>query len=168
MLRIVAGFFMALVLAGPALAQDADYARREALARQVVDLIDPGEALEAVLMTLPDVIAAESTDMSPDERALFKSVMMTSFREAMPPFMDRIFEAMVPLYADTFTVAELEAMLVFYATPEGRSIMKKSLALGAEAQQLSMALLPGFMEDMAVSVCRQLDCDPAEFLADMQ
>ena len=63
MLRIVAGFFMALVLAGPALAQDADYARREALARQVVDLIDPGEALEAVLMTLPDVIAAESTDM---------------------------------------------------------------------------------------------------------
>jgi hypothetical protein len=44
--------------------------------------------------------------------------------------------------------------------------MKKSVALGVDAQRISMELLPGFMEDMAVSVCHQLDCDPAEFLAD--
>mgnify|MGYP000176836987 CR=1 FL=1 len=168
MLKLVAGFFMALVLAGPALAQtapSADYARREALARQVVSMIDPGEAMEAVLLTLPEVIANESADMSAPERAVFKSVMMTSVREALPAYMGAVIDAMVPLYAESFTVAELEAMLEFYGTPEGASILKKSVTLGVDAQRLSMDLLPGFMEDMAVSVCRQLDCDPAEFLA---
>lgn len=169
MIRYLAGLVMALVLAGPAFAQSApadDYAQREVLARQVVELIDPGEAIEAVLMAMPEVIAAESRGMSASERAMFKSVMMTSFNEAMPAFMNRVLEAMVPLYAETFTLAELEAMLVFYDTPEGRSIMKKSVVLGVDAQRISMELLPGFMEDMAVSVCRQLDCDPAEFLED--
>ena len=168
MLRIVAGFFMALVLAGPAFAQDADYARREALARQVVELVDPGEAVEAVLMALPELIAEQSADLSPAERAEFKAVMTTTFDEIMPGLMDQILEAMVPLYAETFTVAELEAMLVFYATPEGRSIMKKSVTLGADAQRITRDLLPGFLEDMAVSVCRQMGCDPAEFLANVR
>ncbi|MDP3399927.1 MAG: hypothetical protein Q8R97_02270, partial [Brevundimonas sp.] len=102
MIRYLAGLVMALVLAGPAFAQGApadDYAQREVLARQVVELIDPGEAIEAVLMSMPEVIAAESRGMSASERAMFKSVMMTSFNEAMPAFMGRVLEAMVPLYA---------------------------------------------------------------------
>jgi len=169
MIRYLAGLLMALVLAGPAWAQEADdAATREALARQVVYLIDPGEALEVVLMSLPDMIVAESRDMPPAERAEFKAVMMTSFREAMPGFMTALMESLVPLYAETFTVAELEAMLVFYSTPEGQSVVKKSMALGVEVQQLSIALLPDFLEDMAVSVCDQLDCDPAELLAAVQ
>ena len=72
MIRYLAGLVMALVLAGPAFAQSApadDYAQRELLARQVVELIDPGEAIEAVLMAMPEVIAAESEGMSAPERA---------------------------------------------------------------------------------------------------
>ena len=96
---------------------------------------------------------------------MFKSVMMTSIREALPAYMGNVIDAMVPLYAENFTVGELEAMLDFYGTPEGASVLKKSVTLGIDAQRISMDLLPGFMEDVAVSVCRQMDCDPAEFLA---
>ena len=60
----------------------------------------------------------------------------------LPEFRARVGELeqpMIRIWADTFTVAEMEELIAFYATPTGRKALAAMPQLAAQANQLGMA-----------------------------
>ena len=76
-----------------------------------------------------------------------------------PAVFDEAIAAMVPLYASTFTVAELEELAVFYRTPLGRKLLVTAPRLSAEGmavgQKIMMPRLGKVVQDMMQGVQKQ-------------
>ncbi len=51
---------------------------------------------------------------------------------------ESLLEYFVPVYTEKYTEEELDAMIKFYSTPEGQSIVKKSLTVVRELRKASM------------------------------
>ena len=58
-----------------------------------------------------------------------------------PALVDEMMAEMVPLYANNFTVAEINELAAFYATPVGRKMMTMMPKLSAESMALSQKIV---------------------------
>ena len=58
-----------------------------------------------------------------------------------PTLVDEMMVEMVPLYANNFTVAEINELTAFYATPVGRKMMTMMPKLSAESVALSQKIV---------------------------
>ncbi|MEH6436768.1 DUF2059 domain-containing protein [Massilia sp. DD77] len=58
-----------------------------------------------------------------------------------PTLVDEMMAEMVPMYADNFTVAEIDQLTAFYATPVGRKMMTLMPKLSAESVALSQKIV---------------------------
>ncbi len=52
--------------------------------------------------------------------------------------VDTLMEYFLPVYMENYTEEELDAMIVFYSTPVGQSIVKKSLPIVRELRKSSL------------------------------
>ena len=137
----------ALVVTSPALAQPAERLdpARLASAGKLIDIVMPAEQREAMLgglmqaMTLnmtkamegnQDVAALFKDD--PRARAIFERFMarqqtesIETLRESLPGMI----EAMRRAYARRFTVAQMDELSTFFATPTGRAYMAQGMSI---------------------------------------
>lgn len=83
-------------------------------------------------------------------------------RTNMPPMMSRMVERMMadmrPAYAETFTVAELEAQIAFYSTPMGRTIAEKTVQLGIAQEDAMQAAVEVFTAEFERKFCAAFYC----------
>jgi len=114
MRRFVLTLFMTLLVAAPALAQQADddEARRTALAAQMHEIKPARVQIEMVV----DEIAQRLPE---ENRPLFRSRMLEEFD--FPALEALSIEAM----AEVFTVAELQKMVDYFGSAEAESIDEK-------------------------------------------
>ncbi len=116
----------ALILSMPAMAQEASVstpdAGRLALSQKMHEIwpVRPRveDALSAIAETLPE-----------ENRLSFKAQMRKNIQ------FDQLEQASIKAMADIFTKEELEKMIAFYGSPEGRSV-------SAKTQDYEMALQP--------------------------
>lgn len=105
-----------LAMALPAHAQ----AGAEGTLNRRIDLARQMHEIKPLAVEIEDSVRQLSLRYPEDVRVLFVSRMMQTFdRETMT-------EISVKAMAETFTVAELEKMVDFYGSPEGRSIAGKT------------------------------------------
>ncbi len=140
-----------------------DEAVKLQLANRFITLIQ-GEQMGEMMgqmtgMFLPSNMAGASDAEVAEYRA-----MMTEISTRMMP---RIFGVMAPIYADIFTLEELQALVAFYESDLGRSMMEKSYAAAPRIAVAMQAAMPEIMSDMAVVICDQLKCS-AEELREMK
>ncbi len=73
--------------------------------------------------------------------------------------IDEVIDAMVPLYADNYTVAEINQLTTFYKSPVGRKMMALSPKLAAEGmaigQRIMTPRLGKLMQDVMQEVQKQ-------------
>lgn len=139
MLRVLSFVFVLAFLApAAALAQqaDTDAARRTDMAQRLMNA-SQGDYLnnlnklveEAVLEAMGDL------DAMPSDEAAW-------FRRNVPSMTVRLVQDVIPqmtaLYAETFTLAELEAQLAMFEGPLGRSIANKTMRLGIGLERIMM------------------------------
>ena len=156
-MRILAALALCLGLftAAPAMAQDGDAARRLQLAEQYVEL-SLGENIAALVGQLVEEDLAESPDMSDRERQWMRANMPPMILEVI----DRMARDMAPVYAETFTLEELEALVAFYSTPLGQSVAIKEFELGARIDELLGGAMIQFFETFEAKYCAEFDCEP--------
>jgi len=131
-----------------------DGAARLALANKFVSLMQ-GEELGAALGQMTSMMMpAELEGMSEDEAAKFRAVM----GEVTARMMPRMFEAMAPIYADIFTLEELQALVDFYQSDVGRSMVTKSYQAAPRLAEAVQAIMPEIMAEMGNVLCDEFEC----------
>ncbi|WP_395670805.1 DUF2059 domain-containing protein [Phenylobacterium sp.] len=145
----------------PAPAQAAVSPRSEALVRRLMKALDMEKQMDALLTaTLPGFAARMNSgaQLSEAEKTLVLDTALETMREVVTP---RLVEAVIPLYAEHYTEAELAAMVTFYESPVGASIMAKTPAMAPKVAAATQALMPAAMEEMLTRLCTKLDCAPS-------
>ncbi|MBW8304668.1 MAG: DUF2059 domain-containing protein, partial [Brevundimonas sp.] len=140
-------------------------ARQLALTRRYIDLTMTDQFDSAIRQMIVD-LAARDPDVRdfPEEDRRFLVDLTGELTTDMIP---RMIDAMVPVYARTFTEAELEALIEFYDTEVGRSILEKTMVAMPEANRAAMTVLPQLMDKMAARICQHYGCEAGE-LDDLQ
>lgn len=103
------------VLSMPVLAQDAestDLANRIQLAKQYSQVVP---IQEEVRMAIENLVV----QVPKDDRVLFKSILERTIKA------DELQKTSEMALADIFTVKELESLIAFYSTPEGKAVREK-------------------------------------------
>ena len=85
-------------------------------------------------------------------------------RDNLPGMTTRLVQQMLedlrPVYAETFTLAELEAQIAFYRSPIGRQIASKTIQLGVAEEAVVQASMTAFLAEYETKFCAEFDCSP--------
>lgn len=164
MYRLFAVVFAACaLLAAPALAQSQPSARQLELTRQYVQLAQ-GDQIETALRQM---LATDPSNDLGDLPAEDRDFLLDLTSEILADLMPKMMEAMVPAYAAIFTEQELEALIAFYDTEMGRSIINKTFQVMPEINTAVASIIPEMFQKMASRMCARYGCDPREALAEM-
>lgn len=156
---------VAAMAAGPVMAAEApktvasDTAVKQELVRRYFRVLDFEKLMDGMIATMIPVMteqtARRNPQLTPEQRDLINDVVREAMREVMTP---RIIEASVELYAEAFTEPELRALVSFYESPEGRSIIQKMPAMMPKAAALTRDLMPEMEKEVTARVCARIDC----------
>jgi len=138
-------------------------ARQLTLSRRYVELMQ-GDQLESVLRAVIEESArtdGSTADMAQEDREFVINLATELTTEMMPEMMDQL----VPVYARTFSQAELEALIAFYDTELGRSVIAKTWTSMPETNEAMMSVMPVMIEKMGARICAHYGCDPSEMEA---
>jgi len=160
MKRLIGGLILALTLltAPAAMAETTDVSTEKlALANKFIALIQ-GEQLGASLGQMMAMMMPESTTLSAEQATEVREAMA----EATASMLPRMFEVSAPIYADIFTLEELQALVAFYQSDVGRSLMSKSYAAAPRIATAIQGIMPELMADMGDQMCNRLECSPEQ------
>jgi hypothetical protein len=138
-------------------------ARQLALSRRYVDLMQGDQLRAAVRDMVEGQAQAEAGTLPEADRRFLTDLTVEIVGDLVPAMMDEL----VPVYAVVFTEAELESLVAFYDSAEGRSIITKTFASMPEADAAMMTVIPLMLDKMAVRMCDHYGCDPVAARAEM-
>lgn len=148
-------FVLALALALPATTLPALAETREdrvAAAQVYIDMALADFDMEAMIgmlyQPILDQVTAGGAVLTEDQLAKIKTLYMDAFAEPLPALM----RDQAGIMADMFTLAEIEALNDFYATPEGKSVMAKLPQLTAAQQPALNQFIGTTMQDLMPQV----------------
>lgn len=165
----------AALLAGPVVAQDAGVpevpaadgtalvqvsdpaAFRLTLARKLIALMQTDQMAD-MMNQVTASFAVDDPRLNAEEQAMMDEVSAEMVEMMIP----RMFDAMAPIYADIFTIEELQAVIEFYESDVGRSMLKKSYAAAPLMIEAVQDLMPEMMGEMADRICNRMECTPTE------
>ncbi len=84
-------------------------------------------------------------------------------REALEEFvggdlMDEIMERTTPIYATIFSEDELQALVDFYESPRGQSIVGKMPQMGPAMGKIMVEIMPQLQAQIAKRICEKTSC----------
>ncbi len=135
-------------------------ARQMALSRRYVELMQ-GDQLEQLIQASIEAGASSEAgfqEMAEEDRQFTLELASDVMSDMLPQMLDRL----VPVYARTFTEGELEALIAFYDSELGRSVIAKTISSMPEADEAMMAVMPQVMEKMAARICARYGCEPGD------
>lgn len=154
-LRVI---LLSLVIAGSASGACARTQQAPAASAEKIQLIERYFEAAGLVATTDRVIdamlnSASISTYSPAEAEALKTAMRAALEEARPWLMARF----ARVYAEAFTVEEIEALVAFYESPVGRSLTAKTVGLSDETARI--------MPEYYALVRRRLEANmcPGEF-----
>jgi hypothetical protein len=79
--------------------------------------------------------------------------------ETMDDYAPKMTDAMIPIYAETFTTDELTKLDAFYESPVGQSILAKTPVAMQKMMPVMMQMMPDMQADMKKRICTKIDCN---------
>jgi len=161
MRHLIGGLCMAvMLLAAPAMASaDArtDEAARLALANKFVVLMQADE-MGAAMSQMINSMMPPLENVSDEDAADIRAVVLEMTEEMMP----RMFEAMAPVYADIFTLEELQGLVAFHESDLGQSLIRKSYQAMPRLNTAALSVMPELLAGMGDTLCDRLKCTADE------
>lgn len=160
MRRAAFAFISLCLLAAPlpALAQDVDREDRMAMAERAFQAMQAEQMATQMTALMQGLPQPELEGMSGSARLAFDEVMA----EVMQTTMARMFDGMTEVYADIYTYEELAALVAFYESPVGQSIMEKAPLATPYIIELMNEIMPDMMRQMVDGMCDRMECTPEE------
>jgi uncharacterized protein len=112
------------------------------------------EAMMVVFNTVDPLMGMDTADNQIDRPA-----MREAMNEAIAVVLPKWTEGLVPHVAAAFTEEELAAMVAFYESPIGQSVVAKSQTLAKPSMDVMTGLMPDFAADMLSRYCEKAECD---------
>jgi len=141
--------------AAPAVAEAPVSAKKRELARRMFDAMHFAEMVDKMMESMdPFMAMGESQALSANDNRLLRESVREAMSEAMPDYI----EALTDIYAEAFTEEELEAMVTFYESPIGQSVLKKSNELGPQVTEAIMELMPDILLGTMERFCGKTNC----------
>lgn len=156
-----------ILTASPVLAAEAPQAvaaapsaRQLELTRRYIELTMTDQFEDSLTEMISDQVAMDPTsrDLPPEDRRFIADLTAELTADMIPQMLDE----MVPVYARTFTETELEALIAFYDTEMGRTILRKTMESMPEASRAAMTVVPQMLEKMATRICQHYGCTAQE------
>ena len=166
MIVILAATLSAAGLCGPTAAAEAPQAaaapspRQLELTRRYVNLMmtDQFEVAIGQIIAQQAALDGDMRDVPQEDQQFIVDLTVELTTDLIPQML----EAMVPVYARTFTEAELGARIEFYESDIGQSVIAKTLTAMPEANAAALTVLPQLLEKMAARLCQHYGCTPQE------
>lgn len=135
---------------------------KRALVRRYLQAIQYERMMDQLMASMLPVMAESMARQHPGVAAAEQQQVVGIVRDVMRTSMTpKIMERMEPVYAATFTEAELRSIVDFYESPAGRAVTAKAPLLAPQAAAVVRALIPEMQAEVARRVCQQLHCDAA-------
>lgn len=138
-------------------------ARQLALSRRYVELMQSDQLAQMIRVMIDQQSGEMVEGLESEDRTFLIDLTTELTTEMMPRMLDQL----VPVYARTFTEPELQALVEFYDSETGRSIIDKTYSSMPEANAAMMTVLPQMMDKMAARICARYGCEPGEVEAIM-
>jgi hypothetical protein len=90
-----------------------------------------------------------------------RSALLSSMQESMAALFPRMMDRMAALYADSFTELELQKLVDFYESPDGRRITAKNGQVVAKSGPLMSEMMSQMQADFLRRFCGKVDCSKA-------
>lgn len=131
-------------------------ARQLELTRRYVDLMmsDQFETMIRQMIAIEASMDPDAQEMPDADRRFLTELASELVTDMIPQMLDE----MVPVYARTFSEAELEALIAFYDTPVGRSIVLKEAEISLVIQEAIMPHMMTRMSAVGEKFCQRFDC----------
>ncbi len=126
---------------------------RAALTRRYLELTTGG--IDKIVQQLISEELAGMADAMPAEQlAWFRANTVIIMR----PHMDALIRSLSDDIQTRFTEAELEALVGFYDTREGRAIAAKQMEMGGAVSQAMQSFEMSYLQDLMTKFCGAFDC----------
>jgi len=149
------------LFAGPTIAHAGpmrdEAAVRLSLSRRFIDALQ-ADQMATMIGQVTTTFAPPAEGLTDDERAAIQRATTAMTTE----MTSRLLDAMAPIYADIFTLEELNALVAFYESDIGRSMMAKSYAAAPRITAVVMEMMPEMVRTMVDSMCKDLGCSAQE------
>ncbi len=143
---VLAGVLSGLLLCASTGALADDPAASDASIRQLFELTQPQRLLKVMSTRLDEsfdagVKAALGDRQPPPELQAILDEQKAKLIALLREYLDwsRFEPMMIEVYSDTFSQREVDAMVAFYRTPEGRSMLEKLPLVTQKSMQLAQA-----------------------------
>lgn len=144
----------AVVVLMPQAAVADDRAARLEAARAYVTLtlkdMDIDEVVRSMYRPILQQMRAQGQVVTPDQEAAIEALYLSNMREPMLAIM----RAQDAIFADMLTLAEIEALVAFYSTDEGRQVMQKLPRLIEAQMPMIVEMIETEMETMLPELVR--------------
>ncbi len=124
------------------------------LARRYIKAMRMEEGMTAVFNQFDPFQGLDEDEVESLDRGAMREAMLESINEILPQWT----EALIPYVAAAFTEGELEAMVAFYESPVGQSVVTKSQTLAKPSMEIMQTLTPGLATDMLARYCAKATC----------
>lgn len=94
--------------------------------------------------------------LSAREREIYDDVVA----EVADLTFDRLAAEFAEIYAQAFTLGELQLLVDFYESPVGQSLMTKTAELAGRSAEIVPRLTAFFTETLQSRLCARIDCSP--------
>lgn len=130
--------------------------RRYLAAMRVDDSLKP--MMNSMMSAMLDQQIKSRRDLTPEQQKLAQKAISDALVETLDAGMlDRIFEVMIPSIARVFSESELRAMVDFYESPVGQSIIGKMPAYGEASSAAVVAIMPEMQADLEKRIRKNLE-----------
>jgi hypothetical protein len=108
------------------------------------------DVIRQIAASIVAEIAARGARTTPEQVAEFEALLQANLRA---PLLD-ILLSQDEIMADVLTLEEIEALIDFYGSPAGRSVMRKLPEVMARQQPQIMAMVQGTMPSLTPEIVR--------------
>jgi hypothetical protein len=144
-MRLVLAFLL-LLLPVSAFAQDADLPQRQDAARRLVEMTTADAVLTPMIDAMwPNIEMQLTAGGGPRPEQAVLDMLKTAFTNELSATMSSVMDDIAGLYADRFTLEELDAIVAFYASPAGTKL------IGAQPQ-IMREMLPSLTQKLQASL----------------
>lgn len=147
----------------PAAAPGQPSARALALAERYVAAIHMDQNFAKIMTPLGrmlmDEFKTQGVTVSPEFSKALQESMVESGTELMKEMLKRI----TPQIARIYTEDELQAMVDFYESPVGQSILAKTGQVTEASAAIMPDLMPAYQADMQRRLCTKIDCNSGPY-----
>jgi hypothetical protein len=115
--------------------------------------------IDTLLGAMLPVMIEQQRQAHPSLSAADEKLIADTTREVMrDKFTPKLIARAIPIYAATYSGAELDAMLAFYESPIGQSVLEKTSSMSPKVAAVTRDLLPEVQAEMIRAMCAKMNC----------